>query len=644
MVTQRIERLNNRWLQLGAVTALLLLAAGLRFHALGAQSFWNDEGSSYVQALRPFADIAYNAGLDIHPPGYYWLLGAWRLLGGTSEFGLRSLSVFASVLSIAFTYALGRRLFGWSAGLTAALLVALNSFSIYYAQEARMYALLALWAAAGFWALAAFLRNPNGKWVIALALFNAAGLWTQYAYPFVMLAQGVVALVWLWSRKEKQGRSVERAYRWRNAGLYVGANLLTIALYLPWLPTALRQLTSWPNTGDSTPFDVAVGTLLTWLTYGISTPNVPLAVPALLALFGLLYVKRDTLWEMLIPAAWAAVPPLIFLALGLFRLDNIKLLLPSQIGTALLMGRGVWVLWTIKPRYGRLRDRATRLAQVVPPLTAALSVLYLALGAWDGVPPLYDDPAYQRANYRGIAHAIDSNLRGGDAVILDAPNQEEVFRYYYAGTAPVYPLPQGLGGDDAATRAEVEAIISAHERAFVVFWGETERDPQRIVETTLDQQAFEVGETWYGDVRLARYVMPVEPQISRESGAQFGDQITLERYALSAETLLTGDALQVRLDWQTNAVLTTRYKVFLQLLDANGVLAAQRDSEPGGGLTLTTTWTPGETIADQHALLLDVPPGDYTLIVGLYDLDNSESRLPVADGNSLTLGTIKVTD
>ncbi|MCW0209087.1 MAG: glycosyltransferase family 39 protein, partial [Achromobacter sp.] len=107
------------------------------------QSFWNDEGSSYVQATRSFAEIAANAALDIHPPGYYWLLGGWRLLAGTSEFALRALSVFASLLSIAFAAALGRRLFGWGAALSAALLIALNTFSIYYAQEARMYALLA---------------------------------------------------------------------------------------------------------------------------------------------------------------------------------------------------------------------------------------------------------------------------------------------------------------------------------------------------------------------------------------------------------------------------------------------------------------------------------------------------------------------
>src|SRR5262249_53734529 len=149
------------------------------------QSLWNDEGNSYVQALRSFSEIAANAGRDIHPPGYYWLLAIWRLLTGTSEFALRSLSVFASVLSIAFAYALGRRLFGWTAAITAAILIALNTFSIYYAQEARMYALLALWSAASFWALAGLLRRPSSRWALALALFNAAGLWTQYAFPFV---------------------------------------------------------------------------------------------------------------------------------------------------------------------------------------------------------------------------------------------------------------------------------------------------------------------------------------------------------------------------------------------------------------------------------------------------------------------------
>ena len=199
-----------------------------------------------------------------------------------------------------------------------------------------------------------------------------------------------------------------------------------------------------------------------------------------------------------------------------------------------------------------------------------------------------------------------------------------------------------MGGDDAETRAAVEAVLAEAERVYVVFWGETERDPQRVVETTLDANAFELGDTWYGDVRLARYVTAAPLPIERESGAQFGDQITLEPYALNAETSQRGDALQIQFTWQTAAPLTTRYKVFVQILDQTGVLVAQRDSEPGGGLAITSTWTPDQPVTDNHALLIDLPPGAYTLIAGLYSTEAPYARLPVADGDHVILTTITV--
>ncbi|MEO8394700.1 MAG: glycosyltransferase family 39 protein [Chloroflexota bacterium] len=623
-----------------AITLILLIAAGLRLHRLGGQSLWNDEGNSFVQATRSISDIATNAALDIHPPGYYWILGGWRLLTGTSEFALRSLSAFASLLSVAFAYTLGRRLFGWTAAITAAILIAVNTFSIYYAQEARMYALLALWSAASLWALAGFLHRPSWRCALALALFNAAGLWTQYAFPFIMIAQGIVAVVWLMLGLRRSIRPYLSAL-----AMYILANLLTIVLYLPWIPTAIHQLTTWPNTGDGTPFPQAFNTVMNWLTFGNASPGAELAIPALLLLFGLLIAKRRTLWQVIVPVAWVVVPVGLFLALGLFRADNIKLLLPAQIGLALWIGRGVWVLWTLKPKYGRRRDFVTRFSLFVPPATAILSVIWLALIAWDGIKLLYNDPAFQRANYRAIVQTLQGHERLGDSVILDAPNQAEVFGYYYpySGHATVYPLPQGLGGDDAATHKSIEDIISMSQRIFVVYWGDAERDPNRIVESTLDGETFELGETWYGDVRLARYETPIPLTIMHESGAAFGDHISLVNYALSAERLQSGDALQVEFHWQTDTSLSVRYKVFLQLLDANGALVAQRDSEPGGGLAITTSWTPGQPIADRHALLIDVPPGSYTLIAGLYDLNDPSARLPVNGDTYVTLATITVT-
>jgi hypothetical protein len=263
---------------------------------------------------------------------------------------------------------------------------------------------------------------------------------------------------------------------------------------------------------------------------------------------------------------------------------------------------------------------------------------------WNVVPPLYAAPEFRRDDYRAIVRDISVGLRPGDAIILDAPNQEEVFRYYYRGDAPVFTLPPGLGGDDAETLQAVRGVIAAHDRVFAVFWGETERDPNRVVEGALDTETFEIGDTWYGDVRLSRYVTPVEMAVERQAGAQLGEHITLQRFALNTDTLHPGDALQVRLDWQTDEPLTMRNKVFLQLLAPDGTLVAQRDSEPGGGLALTTTWTPGTTVEDNHALVIppDLPPGEYTLIVGLYDIDNPQARLPVGENSYQTLAAVTI--
>ncbi len=54
--------------------AILLLATGLRFYRLDAQSFWNDEGNAARAAERSIPLILEAAAGDIHPPGYYLLL------------------------------------------------------------------------------------------------------------------------------------------------------------------------------------------------------------------------------------------------------------------------------------------------------------------------------------------------------------------------------------------------------------------------------------------------------------------------------------------------------------------------------------------------------------------------------------------
>ncbi|MEZ4580498.1 MAG: hypothetical protein R3A10_02375 [Caldilineaceae bacterium] len=88
---------------------------------------------------------------------------------------------------------------------------------------------------------------------------------------------------------------------------------------------------------------------------------------------------------------------------------------------------------------------------------------------------------------------------------------------------------------------------------------------------------------------------------------------------LGYDVVRTADALEVTLLWQAQVTPQIPYKVFVHLLNADGELVAQSDAEPAG--YSTTTWLPGEVVADTHRIPL--PPAaaeqPLTLAVGLYD-------------------------
>ena len=86
------------------------------------------------------------------------------------------------------------------------------------------------------------------------------------------------------------------------------------------------------------------------------------------------------------------------------------------------------------------------------------------------------------------------------------------------------------------------------------------------------------------------------------------------------------------------------YKVFVHLLDANGVPRAQADVIPQNGARPTWSWLPGEIIADEIVLKIpaDLPAGQYRLTTGLYN-ELSGERLTLPDGkDSIELTTVEV--
>jgi hypothetical protein len=264
----------------------------------------------------------------------------------------------------------------------------------------------------------------------------------------------------------------------------------------------------------------------------------------------------------------------------------------------------------------------------------------------------YMDPDYARADYRGIAHDIRSVECEGDAILLNAPNQWEVFTYYYRGAAPVYPLPRSRPPREEQVVAELEQIADQHQRVFALYWATDESDPERITERWLEANAYKAADTWYGDVRLVTYAIPEAETAEMDhllENVRLGEAIALRGYTRTPEDVQCGDILQVTLFWEALDSPPGRYKVFLHLVDDQGQIVSQYDGEPGHGLNLTTQWRPERgTFPDRYGVSVPatLAPGTYRLLVGMYDVSGAP-RLPISAagepvGDVLTLATIEI--
>ena len=179
----------QRW----GICLLLALALWLRLGLLAQDSLWLDEAYSIQTATVHDPPTLWRQNVDPrHPPLYYIILHetlAW--LPAQPETAARLPSALASVLNLALVYALGRHLFTQpGVAWLAVALLALAPLSVWYAAEARMYALvttagllLALGLAANRW---------WGGLLIFLAL--AAGLYLDYT--LIPLWVGLTA-IWL---------------------------------------------------------------------------------------------------------------------------------------------------------------------------------------------------------------------------------------------------------------------------------------------------------------------------------------------------------------------------------------------------------------------------------------------------------------
>ncbi|MER5703894.1 glycosyltransferase family 39 protein [Micromonospora sp. NPDC002296] len=142
-----------------ALVTLAVTGAGV-----GSAQPWRDELATWSAATRPLGALARMAGvIDAASWPYYLLMHGWVAAFGDSPTALRLPSVLATAGTAGLTATLGCRLFGRRAGLLGGLLFAVLPGTSRYAQEARPYAFVALFAVLATLLLTRALDRPGWR-------------------------------------------------------------------------------------------------------------------------------------------------------------------------------------------------------------------------------------------------------------------------------------------------------------------------------------------------------------------------------------------------------------------------------------------------------------------------------------------------
>jgi hypothetical protein len=150
-----------------------------------------------------------------------------------------------------------------------------------------------------------------------------------------------------------------------------------------------------------------------------------------------------------------------------------------------------------------------------------------------------------------------------------------------------------------------------------------------------------------GQVYAQVYTRPAATPPGREPSIPLavavGDGINLIGYDLLPEAVRAGASLYLQYHWQVDAQPSVDWTIFNHVVDDSGTVVAGFDSPPGRSSLVTTRWQAGWRVLDEYEVMLpaELPPGDYTLRMGLYDANGN--GLPVG-GGGIELGSITLVE
>jgi uncharacterized membrane protein len=286
---------------------ILTVGAALRFWNLDVKPLWMDEvitalfslGRSYydvpletvfqvsaldqVFRLNPTtcATIAQTISVQsVHPPLFFCWLHQWvQIVPGHWVWQLRSLPALAGVVAIAAIYYLNRIAFSKSAGLVAAIAMAVSPFAVYLSQEARHYTVpmvFVIMALLGLIQIQQDLQRQRIRFSVWIGwtIVNSVGFYVHYFFSLAIVAQ-ILTLIALQVIRIRSNPPAQKA-----SWIAIVLSSLGIGLLcLPWLPTFISHMsrpeTDWlevTKTGLLSIVAPFYQSLAGWLVMSIALP------------------------------------------------------------------------------------------------------------------------------------------------------------------------------------------------------------------------------------------------------------------------------------------------------------------------------------------------------------------------------------